>query len=100
MESFFRMVRRENLVTPLEDTTVNKVATTGDDAFRWALGKFMNMLPDTDRLFFTDKVANGFDVGVVSTDLLPTTLMVIGYLLPWSVLAFYLIKSREIAGAH
>jgi hypothetical protein len=100
MESFFRLVGRHNLVTPLEETTATRVATGSDEAFRWVMGRFINMLPDVDRFNFSDRVANGFNVAVVSQDLLPSFLMLVGYLVPWFVLSYYLIESREIAGAH
>ncbi len=99
LESFFRLVGRKNLVSPLEETTLTAVATQSDEVFRWFIRRFLNVLPDVERFSFSDRVANGFDVGLVTQDLLPTMLLLAGYLLPWALLAFYLIKSREIAGA-
>jgi hypothetical protein len=60
----------------------------------------MEILPDVSRWDYSDQVGNGFSIGVVNQDLLPSFLMLLGYLAPWLLIAFYLIRSREIAGAH
>ncbi len=100
LESFFRLVKRENMNIPLEETTATKVATGSDVVFRWVVGRVMNLLPDIDRFDFTDYVANGFNIAVVTQDMLPAFLLLVGYLLPWAILAYYLMKAREIAGPN
>ena len=77
-----------------------KVITAADEVFRWFIRRVLNIFPDVDRFSFTDRVANGFDIGVIGQDLLPTLVLLVGYLLPWVLLGFYLMKSREIARAH
>src|SRR5262249_44512779 len=100
VESAFRLFTRKNLVSPLEETTTTKVIMGADEVFRWFIRRVLNVFPDVDRFSFTDRVASGFDIGLVRQDLLPTLLLLLGYLLPWVLLGFYLMKSREIAGAH
>jgi hypothetical protein len=100
VESAARLINRKNLMAPLEETTATKVITAADDVFRWFISRVLNIFPDVDRFSFTEQVANGFDIGVFSQDLLPTLLLLLGYLLPWVVLGFYLMKSREIAGNY
>ncbi len=100
VEASYRLFSRQSLAAPLEDTTLTQIATGSDEVFRWFVRRFLNVLPDVDRYSFTDRVANGFDVGLIGQDLLPTLLLLLGYMLPWVLLAFYLIKSREIAGAN
>jgi hypothetical protein len=100
LESAYRLMARQSIAAPLEDTTFYRVASGSDEVFRWVIRRFLNVLPDVERFSFTDRVSNGFDVAVVGQDLLPTLLMLAGYLLPWALLAFYMLKSREIAGAH
>jgi len=63
-------------------------------------GRLVELLPDVDRYDFTPQVANGFAVGLFARDLFPTLLVFLGYLLPWALLSFYLMRAREIAGAH
>src|SRR5262249_28887618 len=86
LESSYRLFTRQALAAPLEDTTLSKIATGSDEVFRWFIRRFLNVLPDIDRYSFTDRVANGFDIGLWNgQDLLPTFLMLLGYLLPWAL---------------
>lgn len=100
LESAFRLFGRTSISAPLEETTLTKVAVGSDAVFRFFVQGLLQILPDPDRFSFTDRVANGFNVGLIQQDLLPTFLYLLGYLFPWGLLAFYLIRSREIAGAH
>lgn len=81
---------------PLEATPTVQVATAVDEAYRWFLRNFLlNIVPDVDRFSWTNYVAEGFDISLA--DLALNLLMLITYLLPWAVLAYYLIKNREVA---
>jgi hypothetical protein len=81
---------------PLEATPTVQVATALDEAYRWFLRNFLlNVVPDVDRFSWTNHVAEGFNVSLA--DLAINLLMLITYLLPWAVLAYYLIKNREVA---
>ena len=66
-----------------------------DIGYRWVFRRLLDIIPDVDRLNWSNYVAEGFNID--GTDLLLSTLLVLGYLLPWAVLAHYLMKSREIA---
>ena len=96
MESFFRLVNRENLSTPLENTPGRNLAMTTDIAYRWILGRFLDVLPDIERLDWTNYVAEGFNISSTGVVLL-NAVVVAGYLFPWALLAYYLIKNREVA---
>jgi hypothetical protein len=48
-----------------------------------------------DRFNWSNYVAEGFNVP--GAEIWVNALILLGYLLPWGVLAYYLIKSREIA---
>jgi hypothetical protein len=98
-EAFLRLVNRENLVAPLQQTAATRVAVYSDEGFRFLFRMIQYILPDIDRLDFTTKVAEGFNVFVFAQDMLPALLLLVGYLLPWAVLAYYMFRSREIAGA-
>ena len=52
------------------------------------------LLPDVDRFGLTPYVASGFDISFSLLGML--FLMLLGYLLPCAVLAYYLMKDREI----
>jgi ABC-type transport system involved in multi-copper enzyme maturation permease subunit len=95
LESMYRITTGMNPVTELERTPTTQVATALDEAYRWFMRGFINVIPDIEAYDLTDYVAEGFDIQPVDLGL--RGLMLFGYLLPWAVLAFYLIKSREVA---
>jgi hypothetical protein len=96
LESLVRLVKHESLVTPLESTAGTDFAQGTDKLYRIILQGLLHMFPDVDRLDWTSYVAEGFNIGMATTVLL-STLMLVAYLLPWAILAYYLMKSREIA---
>ena len=96
MEALYRLGNRENMAVPLDNTPTRNLALTLDIGYRWVLRRFMDILPDVERFDWTDYVAEGFNISSGNT-LLLSTLVVTGYLLPWAVLAYYLMKSREVA---
>jgi hypothetical protein len=96
VEAIVRLARREvGGAQPLEESTAANVATVSDTAFRWFVRRVLDIIPDVDRFDLTKYVAEGFDIGGGS--LLLTLLYLVGYLLPWAILAYYLFKWREIA---
>ena len=61
----------------------------------WAFRRVQNMIPDVDSFSWGNFVSEGFNV---NTEYLVVNLLVtFGYLLPWAILAYYLMKSREVA---
>jgi ABC-type transport system involved in multi-copper enzyme maturation permease subunit len=69
-----------------------------DPIYRWVMARVFDVIPDVDRFDLTLFVSEGFDISV--SQLLVTLVLLIGYLLPWAVLAYYLLKWREIASNH
>jgi hypothetical protein len=95
VESMIRLFGKQNLATPLEHNTVSAVAGGSDFLFRWVMRRFIDVLPDVVSCDFSNWVANGFNVP--GDHLTMAVLLLAGYLLLWLVLAYYLIKAREIA---
>jgi ABC-type transport system involved in multi-copper enzyme maturation permease subunit len=93
-EAFYRTINNQNQVMPLPDTA-GQVTTFLDEIFRWCLRRFVNLVPDVQRFDLTKYVGAGFNIS--AADLTIGTLLLLGYLLPWLLLSYYLIKSREIA---
>jgi ABC-type transport system involved in multi-copper enzyme maturation permease subunit len=94
--SMRRLVLREVSAIPIDETTTSgKFALESDVAFRWMMRRFMDLVPDVDRYDLTSYVAEGFNVS--GTNLLLCLGMMVGYLLPWAVLAYYLLRWREVA---
>ena len=79
----------------LEQNTSRFIFGAFDPIFRWVMGRVFDLIPDVDRFDLTLFVSEGFDVSF--GQLFVTLLMLIGYLFPWAVLAYYLLKWREIA---
>jgi hypothetical protein len=96
LESMVRLANRYNQVMALENTPVSQLAKGSDVAYRWILRLFTAAVPDVDRYDWSRYVAEGFNIGALDVALL-NTVLVAGYLLPWAILGYYLIKIREIA---
>ena len=73
------------------------MVTGVDEVYRWWLRRFLNLIPDVTRYDLHQYVANGFDISWSQVLFLDNLLPLLGYLLPWAILAFYLMKYREIA---
>lgn len=97
VESIQRIFERQPLGVPLEDTPTTSVLRAADDVYRWWLRQFLTIIPDVGRFDLHDYVANGFDISWIQVLLLDNLVPLLGYLLPLAVLAFYLMKYREIA---
>jgi hypothetical protein len=100
LEAMTRLARRE-LTGPRVEESVSaaeRLLIRGDDSFRWMIRRALNVIPDVDRFNLTPYVANGFDIP--GGQLLINSLLLAGYLLPWAVLAYYLIKWREVASSN
>jgi hypothetical protein len=96
MESVLRLVLRENMISPLEQTTVVKVASGYDISFRWFLNRVLDVIPDVDEFDLAAKGAAGFNISISEMTLF--FLLLLAYLIPLSILAYHLMRSREIAG--
>ncbi len=68
-----------------------------DSAFRAVVRIIYYILPDMARYSSTDYLAEGFDIPL--DQLAAAALMLAAYLLPWFVLAYYLMRWREVASA-
>ncbi len=100
VEAGLRLVTRHHLNAPLEETTLSSVAQGSDEVFSWLMRIMLDVFPNVESFSFTDHVATGFSIGVGGEDLFPAFLLLLGYLIPWAILSFYLIRNREIAGAN
>jgi ABC-type transport system involved in multi-copper enzyme maturation permease subunit len=94
-ESLIRLSQNQNLIAPLQESAATTAAAVTDKSFQWVFRRLLDVIPDVDRLNWSTYVAQGFNIS--AADLVMSCLLVLGYLLPWAVLAHYLMKSREIA---
>lgn len=94
-ESISRLVRAETPTAPSAETAGARVLQFFDRGWAWVVRRIQNMIPDVESFTWTDFVSEGFNV---NTEYLVVNLLVtVGYLLPWFVLGYYLMKSREVA---
>ena len=94
-ESLIRIVRQDNLTSPLEATLPNNVAVWLDIAGRGPLWIVGRLLPNFPSLSDVEYVASGFDI---SSDVLLIQLTTaLGYALPVLIAGFLFFKVREVA---
>jgi hypothetical protein len=96
-ESFARIVGRTNMVAPLDESPTTSVIRGVDTVFSWLLRLVLKLIPDASRFDLHPYVANGFDISPSRILFVDNFVPLVGYLIPWFVLAFYLINYREIA---
>jgi hypothetical protein len=87
----------ESPAAELPDTAATRVASVFDQVFNWCLARFMNLIPTVDRFSFTDWVAEG--VAISGAQMFTASVLLLAYILPWVVLAYYLLKWREVASS-
>jgi ABC-type transport system involved in multi-copper enzyme maturation permease subunit len=101
IESAMRLLNRPGgtpLAAPMDESTPVKVATGIDDVFTWTLRRVLSLIPDVASYSFTDRVAEG--VAIPVGDMMMAFVVLLGYALPWAVLAYYLLKWREVASSN
>lgn len=96
LEAAVRLVQKVPIAGEIEEGPGRSVIIGGDEVFRWWLRLFLNVLPVVARYDLHQYVANGFDVPWTVL-LLDNFVPLLGHLIPWAILAFYLMKYREIA---
>jgi len=94
-QTMSQLVRAEQATAPLTDSAGSKAILVADHFWAWVVRRIQNVIPDVESFTWTNFVSEGFNV---NTEYLVVNLLVTaGYLLPWAVLAYYLMKSREVA---
>jgi hypothetical protein len=97
LESLTRIATRLPIAGKLEASPTTSLIKASDSAFSWWIGWVLNLVPDLSRHNLNQYVANGFDIGWMEILFLDNALPLFGYLLPWAIMAYYLMKFREIA---
>jgi hypothetical protein len=94
-ESMSRLMKAEQPTAPSSDSAGGKALSAADKGWSWVVRRVSKMFPDLDSFNWSAFVAEGFNID--SQYLVVNFLMLAGYLLPWGILAYYLMKSREVA---
>ncbi|HEV3385067.1 MAG TPA: hypothetical protein VG097_09630 [Gemmata sp.] len=93
--AFSQLLRAEQPTAPLAETGSVKALLFGDKSWAWVIRRIQNLIPDVDAFSWSAFVSEGFNVN--TEYLVVNVLVTIGYILPWGILAYYLMKSREVA---
>lgn len=96
LESLIRLGKGATFMTELERTPTLQVALFLDETFRFTLRLILDVFPNVERFDLTGYVAQGFDIPI-SQLLVDGFVPLVGYTVPWLILGFFLMKSREIA---
>ncbi len=95
-EAAIRITTRHHITAPMDEGAATTAAKIADTGFRWVILRAIKLLPDVDRYSMEAYVADGFNIP--PAQLWMNLLLLALYLLPWVLVAFYLIRWREIAG--
>jgi hypothetical protein len=95
MESLARLAKGSQPTAELDPSSTVKTLQAVDSGYRWVWRRVFSIVPDVEHYGVSDYVAQGFNIG---PDLMLVNLVLLaGYVLPWLVAAYYLMKVREIA---
>lgn len=94
-QTISQLVRTEQPTTPFGDSSSAKAVLFADRMWAWVVRRIQNVIPDVESFTWTHFVSEGFNIN--NEYLVINLLMMVGYLFPWAVLAYYLMKSREVA---
>lgn len=99
-EAMSRMIKRELTGPRMDDSTSagDKIVNASDEAFRLVMRGVLFAIPDLKSLNTTDFVKEGFNIRLGQMTM--NFLLLLAYLFPLSLLAFYLLRWREVASTN
>jgi hypothetical protein len=97
VESMLKLASGKPIAAELEKTPTTQVALAVDEFHRWFMNYLLNLIPDVNRFDLSQYVLNGFDISWTGVLLVDNLVPLLGYLIPCAIVAYYLIRSREIA---
>jgi hypothetical protein len=94
--SMNQILNAQQATAQVDETNALARAAEGlDQGFAWLVRRFLNLVPDVYGYTWTSFVQEGFNIPFES--LVMNLVVTVGYLLPWFILGYYLMRSREIA---
>ncbi len=94
--SMNQILNAQQATIPVDETNPLARAAEGlDVGFAWLVRRFMNLVPDVYAYSWTSFVQEGFNIPFEC--LVMDLVVMVGYLLPWFILGYYLMRSREVA---
>lgn len=95
LQSLSQIIRAEQPTAPLSDSATTKAIQKGDQVLAWVIRRVQNMIPDVESFSWEHFVGEGFNVN--GEYLVLNLLVTFGYLIPWFIFGFYMMKLREVA---
>jgi hypothetical protein len=96
-EAMTRLLTRKTMAAQLEESPTKSVVQSVDAGFYSVLNVVLLIIPNVNRYDLYPYVAYGFDISWTEVLFKDNLLPLLAYLLPWAVLAFYLMQFREVA---
>ncbi|MCY2962801.1 MAG: hypothetical protein NT069_03970 [Planctomycetota bacterium] len=94
-ESLYRLPTHISPQIDVEDTTTQRIIKAVDNVELNALWGVKHLFPDFTQFDTTPYVANSFDVPWAEA-LLPNLATTIGFCVPWIIVGYFALKSREL----
>ncbi|MDY3555425.1 ABC transporter permease [Gemmata sp. JC717] len=94
-QSLSQIVKAEQSTAQVTDSAGTRALMFGDKIAAWFFRRFQNLIPDVESFSWGHFVAEGFNIN--AEYLVVNVVVTAGYLLPWAVLAYYLMRNREVA---
>jgi hypothetical protein len=99
MESLYRLTHRQGLGAPGADTPAYNVFLQSDDIVRVFFKGLRFVIPDFDRFWYADYVAEGFNIGF-SDNIAIGMVYLAAWIIPFALLGYYTMKWRELASSQ
>jgi MFS family permease len=97
LEAAWRLLGKKPSAVRLDEAQGADVLRFFDEGYRRAVRLVLNVFPDVNRYDLQQYVANGFDISWSQVLFLDNFVPLVGYILPCAVLAYYLMRFREVA---
>lgn len=95
LESLYRLLRQDNMITELPDNVLGDVISMSDQAINYVIGFVGCLSPDLSLFACSEYVACGFDIpwNLMTIDALTT----LAFFIPLCIVGYLCMKLREIA---
>ncbi len=94
-ESLTRLLQAQQPTAQLDQTATKSTIDIFDRFYQWVFRRYENIVPNIDAFSWTNYLKEGFNIN--AEYLLVNAIILLGYLLPWALLSYYLIRNREVA---
>jgi ABC-type transport system involved in multi-copper enzyme maturation permease subunit len=94
-QALHRSLTAQTATAPIDQSVAGKTAIGLDTPAAWAFRQMLTVIPDVEAFTWTNYLKEGFNVS--GEYLVMNVVVMVGYVLPWMVLSYYLLRNREVA---